>query len=143
MKKVKLITGLQTTDVNYYYESDRIIMYESLCSSDIRRIENGYAAIPKGDTGLIDRKILSVTKICHNAKPDLLIAWSPDVDEYLGIPYNLLRKNVDLLETKNNNLRIKLRHKEFELKKIYDANSKLSNSFWNRLKFLFTRVIED
>ena len=84
-------------------------------------------------------RVVPIHQFCESGKPDIFIAYSKEVEELLGMPFNVLHN--DLKEAKAYSERIKSSLSRFTLendvlsKKLLQVNNA---SIWQRLKYLLT-----
>ena len=139
VKKVTLITDLVMESVPYYGQDDLRTMRMpqlDICPSG----DGGALAMAEAETSIVP--IIRLSKMAFGDRTDTYIAYSPDVEEKLGVPINTIYKQMKSDSEELNRQRIFSADLGAKLLAIGEA------SFWQRVKFVFTgkvpvRELED
>lgn len=142
MKKVKFVRSLNIENVEYYKHDEIRCTNMTPVMGDY-----GYGYL---DTGAqVTDRVVPITKFTRYKRDprtqevfsqDTYIAWSPEVEELLDLPFRSLNEQIDTLKTKTWKLEDELRgYKEAnrELKSCLDKSA----TFWQRVKYLFARKL--
>jgi hypothetical protein len=142
IREVSFIRGLDIATVPLY-EGQAGVPYHELCYPAGL---DAYIALPeaiefKGEHTIhiapvhhIHRAFNSGRYLERTQHTDTYIAYSKEVQKLLGMPFDTLREENSTLEMVSYTLRKDLEEKNIELENLRD-------SFWARMKFLFTKKI--
>lgn len=131
MRRVKVVTGLK---VEERWAGDCVEVFKQVFYPPYPTNIRGTDDFLISDFP-IEREIIPVLPFCTRGKPDLLVAYSAEVEEILGVPIRALSKENDELRLVARDIRDQANATYYTVAKTVYKYKHMS--LWQRIKFLF------